>query len=108
VFNAAGYPREGIELVNAAAGTDWMTEPIGPDNYMSRGFFGFMQALLCGLEDGERNIRRAAEFADKEERAAGWMHAFLVDIATLSGDYGHAMADARRAVERSEQFGSPF
>jgi class 3 adenylate cyclase/tetratricopeptide (TPR) repeat protein len=108
VFNAAGYPREGIELVNAAAGTDWMTEPIGPDNYMSRGFFGFMQALLGGLRDGERNIRCAAEFADKEERAAGWMHAFLVDIATLSGDYGHAMADARRAVERSEQFGSPF
>jgi class 3 adenylate cyclase/tetratricopeptide (TPR) repeat protein len=108
VFNAAGYPREGLELVNAAAGTAWMTEPIGPENYMSRGFYGFMQATLGGLAEGEANIRGAAEFAAKEDRAASWMHAFLVDIFTMTGDDAQAMAEARRAVERAEAFGSPF
>ncbi len=108
VFNAAGYPREGIELVNSAAGTGWMTEPIGPENYMSRGFFGFMQALLGDLKQGEQNIRCAAEFADKEDRAASWMYAFLVDIASISGEDHNAMAEARRAIERAEKFGSPF
>lgn len=108
VFNAAGYPREGLELVNAAAGTGWMTEPIGPENYMSRGFFGFMQAVLGNLAEAERNIRGAAEFADQEDRGASWMHAFLVDIGTMSGETGDAMAAARRSVERAEAFGSPF
>jgi adenylate cyclase len=108
VFNAAGYPREGLELVNAAAGTRWMTEPIGPENYMSRGFYGFMQALLGNLEEGERNIRCAAEFAVKEDRSSGWMHAFLVDVASLSGNHANAMANARRAYELAERFGSPF
>jgi class 3 adenylate cyclase/tetratricopeptide (TPR) repeat protein len=108
VFNAAGYPREGLELVTRAAGTDWMTEPIGPENYMSRGFYGFMQALLGNLEEGERNIRGAAAFADKEDRAASWMHAFLVDVGHLSGETGDCMVEARRSVERAEQFGSPF
>jgi class 3 adenylate cyclase/tetratricopeptide (TPR) repeat protein len=108
VFNAAGYPREGLDLVNSVTGPGWMTEPIAAENYMSRGFYGFMQSLLGGVRDGERNIRRAAEFADQEDRAASWMHAFLVDVASLSGEYGQAMADARRAVQRAEQFGSPF
>jgi class 3 adenylate cyclase/tetratricopeptide (TPR) repeat protein len=108
VFNAAGYPREGLELVNSVAGTRWMTEPIGPENYMSRGFYGFMQAVLGNLEEGERNIRCAAEFAGQEDRAASWMHAFLVDVASMSGEHGQAMAEARRAVARAEQFGSPF
>jgi len=108
VFNSAGFPREGLELVNSAAGPGWMTEPIGPENYMSRGFYGFMQALLGNLAEGERNIRGAAEFADKEDRAASWMHAFLVDIGAMSGNDGDAMADARRAVARAEAFGSPF
>jgi tetratricopeptide (TPR) repeat protein len=108
VFNAAGYPREGIELVNSAAGTGWMTETIGPENYMSRGFFGFMQAVLGGLAEGERNIRCAVEFADKEDRAASWMHGFLVDVGSMLGDDSQAMVEARRAVERAEAFGSPF
>jgi adenylate cyclase len=108
VFNAAGYPREGLDLVNSAAGTGWMTEPIGADNYMSRGFFGFMQALLGKLKEGERDIRGSAEFADKEDRSAGWMYGFLVDLAALSGDHRNALAEARRAVERAEKFGSPF
>ena len=37
-----------FELVNSAAGTDWMHVPVSDENYMSRGFFGFMQALLGG------------------------------------------------------------
>ena len=108
VFNAAGSPREGLDLVNSAAGTGWMTEPISAENYMSRGFYGFMQALLGGLAEGERNIRASAEFADVEDRSAGWMYAFLVDIANMSGDDANAMTEARRALERAERFGSPF
>jgi len=108
VFNSAGYPREGLELVNSAAGTGWMTEPISAENFMSRGFYGFMQALLGGLKEGEQNIRCAAEFADREDRGGSWMHAFLVDIGSMSGDHSRAMAEARRSVERAEQFGSPF
>jgi adenylate cyclase len=108
VFNAAGSPREGLELVNSVAGTGWMTEPIGAENYMSRGFYGFMQALLGGLAEGERNIRASAEYADLEDRSAGWMYAFLVDLATMSGNDRNAMTEARRAVERAEHFGSPF
>lgn len=108
VFNAAGYPREGIELVNSVAGSAWITEPIGPENYLSRGFYGFMQALLGGVAEGEATLRCAVDFAEKEDRVASWMHAFLVDLASMSGNDAQAMADARRAVERAEAVGSGF
>ena len=110
IFNTAGYPREGIDLVNRAAGTAWMTEPVHAENYLSRGFYGLMLATLGRLEEGERNARQAAEFADREDRSASWMYAGLVDIARLSGaeDVAQVMAEARKAVERAEAFGSPF
>jgi adenylate cyclase len=110
VFNSAGYPREGLDLVNKAAGTGWMTEPVHAENYMSRGFYGLMLAVLGQLAEGERNARQAAEFADKEDRSASWMHAGLVDIIWFSGsdDVGQALAEGRKAVERAEAFGSPF
>ena len=110
VFNSAGFPREGLDLVNKAAGTGWMTEPVGPENYMSRGFYGLMLAALGNLTEAERNVRQAVEFADKEDRSASWMHGNLVDIAWLYGsdDVAQAMAEGRKAVERAEAFGSPF
>ena len=110
VFNSAGYPREGLDLVNRAAGTGWMTEPVGAENYMSRGFYGLMLAALGNLAEAERNVRQAVEFADKEDRSASWMHANLVDLAWLYGsdDVAQAMAEGRKAVERAESFGSPF
>ncbi len=99
VFNSAGYPREGLELVNRAAGAAWMTEPVHAENYMSRGFYGLMLAVLGQLAEGERNARQAAEFADKEDRSASWMHAGLVDILWFSGsdDVGQALAEGRKA-----------
>jgi class 3 adenylate cyclase/tetratricopeptide (TPR) repeat protein len=109
VFNSAGYPREGVELVNQAAGTAWMTEPIGVENFMSRGFYGLMLASLGRLAEAERNVVQAVEFADKEDRAASWMHANLVDLAWFSGrDDARAIIEGRKAVERAESFGSPF
>jgi len=110
VFNSAGFPREGLDLVNKAAGTGWMTEPVGAENYMSRGFYGLMLAALGNLAEGERNVRQAVEFADKEDRSASWMHANLVDLAWWQGseDVAQAMAEGRKAVERAESFGSPF
>ncbi|HUR42024.1 MAG TPA: adenylate/guanylate cyclase domain-containing protein [Verrucomicrobiae bacterium] len=108
VFNSAGFPREGIELVNSAAGTGWLSEAIGAENYMSRGFYGFMLALLGQLDEGRSHIVGSAAFADKGDRSSSWPHAFLVDVAWMSGEYGPAMAEARRAVELAETFGSPF
>lgn len=108
IFNSAGYPREGVELVNDAAGTGWMTEPIGAENYLSRGFFGFMLVTVGRLQEGERHLREAIGFAEREDRAASWMNGFLVDLAWTTGNYENAMAEARRAVERAEAFGSPF
>jgi adenylate cyclase len=108
VFNSAGYPREGLELVNSAAGTGWMTETIGAENYMSRGFFGLMQAALGHIDQAEADVRSAVAFAEKEDRAASWMHANLVDIAWFSGRYERAMAEGRRAIERAEASGGPF
>ncbi|HUS25600.1 MAG TPA: adenylate/guanylate cyclase domain-containing protein [Candidatus Binatia bacterium] len=108
VFNSAGFPREGLDLVNAAAGQGWMTEPIGQENYMSRGFYGLMLAALGDVVEAERNVREAVAFAEKEDRSASWMYANLVDIAWFSGRPERAMAEARRAVERAEAFGSPF
>jgi class 3 adenylate cyclase/tetratricopeptide (TPR) repeat protein len=108
IFNSAGYPREGLELVNQAAGTEWMTEPIGAENFMSRGFYGLMLGALGRLPEAYENVRQAVAYADREDRAASWMHANLVDLAWMSGDTAPAMAEGRKAVERAESFGSPF
>ena len=108
VFNSAGYPREGLELVNKAAGSGWMTEPVGEENYLSRSFYGLMLAALGRLREGEDSMLRAVEYAEKGERAASWMYANLVDLASFTGNYERAMSAARRAVERAEVSGGPF
>jgi tetratricopeptide (TPR) repeat protein len=75
---------------------------------MSRGFYGLMQATLGKIVEAEEDVRNAVAFAEKEDRAASWMHANLVDIAWFSGRYERAMPEARRAVERAEMSGGPF
>ena len=42
------------------------------------------------------------------DRAASWMHANLVDYAWFYGDFSDALPQARTAVLKAEQFGSPF
>lgn len=108
MFNASGRPREGIALMDEVAGTGWRTEPIGEDNFMSRGFYGLMQAWMGHLSEAEENLRSALAYAIREDRAASWMHANLVDLAWFSGETGEAMSEARKAFARAESFGSPF
>ena len=108
MFNAAGRPREGVALMDEICGSGWRTEPIGEDNFMSRGFYGLMQAWMGHLQDAEVNLRSALDYAVREDRAASWMHANLVDLAWFSGRPDEALAEARRAYGRAESFGSPF
>ena len=106
--NAAGRPREGVALVDEANGTGWREEQIGEDNFMSRGFYGLMLAWMGRLPEAEQNLREALAFAEREDRAASWMHTNLVDLGWFSGVNDGAMAHARKAFVRAESFGSPF
>ena len=106
--NSAGHPREGVELINSASGTGWLEEPISADNFMSRGFYGFMLCWLGRLPEAESHMLPAVEFSERDGRAASWMYANLVDHAWFTGRDGLMMQHARRAVEAAEAFGSPF
>ena len=109
VYASAGYPREGLEIVNKAAGTAWLTEPIGLENFLSRGFYGVMLSSLGRLAEAESNLTAALDFAVKADRDASWMHSNLVDLDWFYGRRnGRAMAAARKGVERAELSGSPF
>ncbi|HUP91042.1 MAG TPA: adenylate/guanylate cyclase domain-containing protein [Solimonas sp.] len=105
--NAAGRPREGVELVDAG-GSDWRTRPIDEDNFMSRGFYGLMLAWLGRLDEAQDNLRGAVAFATREDRAASWMHANLVELAWFTGDLRSVLAEARIALESAQRFGSDF
>jgi class 3 adenylate cyclase len=105
--NAAGLPREGIELVDVG-GADWRTRPIDEDNVMSRGFYGSMLAWLGRLPEAHENLDGAIAFAAKTARSASWMHAFRVDLCGFSGDYSRALPEARLSIQHAEEFGSPF
>lgn len=108
VHYAAGQVREALECVDAAAGSSWRSEPIGEENYMSRGFYGLMLAWMGRLPEAWENLSSACAYADKEDRAASWMHANLVDYGLMSGEYRGVLAEARQAVQRAEAFGSPY
>jgi class 3 adenylate cyclase/tetratricopeptide (TPR) repeat protein len=105
--NAAGRLREGVQLVDAA-GVDWRTRPVDEDNFMSRGFYGSMLSWLGRLTEAQPNLEAAIAYADSAGRTASWMHAFLVELAWFSGDYGRALPAGRQALQRAEEFGSPF
>ena len=105
--NAAGRPREGVQLVDAG-GTDWRTRPVDADNVMSRGFYGSMLSWLGRLPEARKNLDDAIVFAENEGRPASWMHAFQVEIAWFSGDYTRALPEARLAVQHAEESGSAF
>ncbi|MES2488488.1 MAG: AAA family ATPase, partial [Pseudomonadota bacterium] len=106
--NSAGRPRDGIALVDSAGGSQWRTEPIGEDNFMSRGFYGLMLTWMGKLQEAETNLLEAAAFAAKEDRSASWMHANLVDFAWFTGRHEMALLEARKSYERAESFGSKF
>jgi class 3 adenylate cyclase len=106
-YNAAGLPREGIELVDAGD-ADWRTRPIDEDNVMSRGFFGSMLAWLGRLPEAQENLDGAIVFATRSGRSASWMHAFRVDLCGFMGDYSRAFPEAQLSIRHAEEFGSPF
>ena len=106
--NAAGRPRDGIELVDSACGTGWRTEPVDENNFMSRGFYGLLLTWTGDLQEAEQNLLAAVAMAEKEDRSASWMHANLVDFAWFTGRHEMALAEARKSYERSQAFGSQF
>jgi adenylate cyclase len=107
-FNAAGLLREGIARIGAACGDDWRTQPVNAENYMSRGLLGLMLCTLGELDRARGDLVSAVSLSLAEDRAASWMHANLVEFAWFSGETADALNQARLAVLKSEQFGSPF
>ncbi len=105
---SAGRPREGIALVDAADDGQWRREAVGEDNFISRGFHSLMLAWLGALPEAQAQLRAVLDYASREGRNASWMHAFMVDLAWFSGDYGEALQQGRLAVERAEDNGGPF
>ncbi len=106
--NAAGRPRDGIELVDLACGSKWRTEPVDENNFMSRGFYGLLLIWVGQLKEAEKNLMAAVAVADSEDRSASWMHANLVDYAWFTGRHEMAMAEARKSYECAQSFGSKF
>ncbi|TXI05575.1 MAG: adenylate/guanylate cyclase domain-containing protein [Rhizobium sp.] len=106
--NAAGRPRDGIKLVDAAAGSQWRTEPVNEENFMSRGFYGIMLTWIGEVKEAERNLLAAVAIAEREDRSASWLHANLVDFAWFTGRHEMALSEARKSYERAQAFGSKF
>ncbi|MGH8462264.1 MAG: adenylate/guanylate cyclase domain-containing protein [Stenotrophobium sp.] len=108
LHTVAGRPREGLALVDQATGSKWRTEPINDDNFMSRGYYGVMLSWMGRMREAQANLHSALAFAEREDRAASWMHGTLVDLDWVSGRKDHALAAARRAYERAQASSSPF
>ena len=106
--NAAGRPRDGIALVDSVSGTQWRTEPVNEDNFMSRGFYALLLVWVGQIVEAERNLRAAVAVAEREDRSASWLHANLVDFAWFTGRHEMALAEARKSYERAQAFGSKF
>lgn len=106
--NAAGRPREGIALVDAACGPQWRSEPVDENNFMSRGFYGLLLIWVGQLPEAEKNLMAAVAVADQEDRSASWMHANMVDYAWFTGRHEMALVEARKSYECAQSFGSKF
>lgn len=106
--STAGRAADGIALVNAAAGDGWLTRPVDEDNYMSRGFRALYLAWSGQLAESARELRGAIAYAEREDRAASWMYANLVDLAWFSGDVGRVLEYAQSAMERARAYGSDY
>lgn len=108
VHSTAGYPREGAELVSAAGGDGWLTEALGPDNFMSRAFHALMLGWLGRLDQAHAQLRAALAYAEQEGRASSWMHTNWIDLAAFSGDPGGVLHQGQLALRRAETWGSSY
>lgn len=107
-FATAGQLREGLARIDAAGGSAWHERPIDADNFISRGLRGVLLSVLGELDEGGRDMRAALVVAQRQDQAASWMHANLVDEAWYSGEIRDALLHGRAALEHSERFGSAF
>ena len=105
---SAGRLAEGLQALNEPGQAAWHEGPINEDNFLSRAFRALMLNFMGQPELARRDLREAIAVEGAAGRTVSWMHANLVDVARISGRYDMAMREARHAVERVEQFGSPF
>ncbi len=106
--SAAGYPREGIALINRSSGEDWLRAPISDDNYLSRALYGYMLGWLGQLGAARAESAAAIAHAERIGAFSSWMYANQVELALLTGEYEGVLAPAQRALQVAESFGSPF
>lgn len=103
----AGYPREGLALVDKATGAAWQTDPVTQDNFVSRGFLGFMQCWLGELGPARANMTAAAACGGAEDGTA-WLDAFHADHAWLSGETAGVLEKVRASARRAKSYGAPL
>ena len=108
IHSAAGYPREGLELVERVCGAAWLTTPVDDNNFMSRGFSAFMLAWLGQLQASAQQLSAALAFVREHQRPASWMHATVVDLAWFTGDTRDVLLHARLALRQAEAHGSAY
>ena len=108
VHSTAGYPREGAELVSEAGGDGWLTEPLGPENFMSRAFHALMLGWLGRLDQANAQLRAALAYAEQEGRASSWMHTNWIDLAGFSGDHRGVLQHGQLAMRLAEPGGSSY
>ena len=105
--NAAGRLAQGLELANSA-GDDWLRQPVGEENFMSRGFYGALRLWQGNLAEARAHLEASVEYAACANREAIWQHADLVDWAWFSGEHAQALEHAERALRLAQAYGSPF
>ena len=108
IYGTAGYPREGIVLVNEVAGDSWLTDSVGEENYQSRALYGLMLTWLGRLREARGEIATVLAYAERERRALSWMHVTVIDLASFTGEYDGVMRHAERALALAETWGSAY
>jgi adenylate cyclase len=106
--SAVGRVQEGVDLVNAEGGTDWLTRPIDADNNLSRGFLCLGLAWTGELARASDELGQCIAWAERDGRGTSWMHSLRADFAWFSGDTDGLLSACERAVEQARDFGSLY
>ncbi len=107
-YFSAGRLSEGLDALNEPGQKPWYDSPIHEGNFLSRAFRALMLNYMGRPQEARSQLLEAIAVEGAAGRTVSWMHANLVDVARISGRHETAMREARHAVERVEQFGSPF
>ena len=108
VHSSAGYPREGVAVVSAAGGREWLDGPVGMENFQSRGFLALLLAMLGRLDEAREQMRITLAYAENVDQASSWMYSNHVELAWLSGDYAGVLQHGHQAMRRAEAWGSSY